>query len=144
MGFLSNLFSSETAKYLAARALCGAISATGHQVRLKQAPTRDLQCVKLTTEHGSVTQMVSFWCSLRINNLQIAGASPESVKKIAQSDARFLSSLSHAIAVAKDSSEPDAWLFFDGDIKNTDFFELQYCDRGTKLAKATFVIRADH
>lgn len=143
MGFLSNLFSSETARSLATQALCSMISATGHTVRLKPAKTRDLQCVKLTTGHASVTQMVSFWCSLRTNNLQLNGATTESVSRISKADAKFLTSLSQAITLAADTSEPDAWLFFDGDVKSTDFFELQYCERGTKLTKASFVIRAD-
>jgi hypothetical protein len=143
MGFLSNLFSSDTAKFLAGHALVSFISASGHSVRLEPAKTRDLQCVKLTTEHKSVVQMISFWCSIRTNKLQMTGASPEAVAKISKADARFLTTLSGAIDVANDKEEPDAWLFFDGDVKDTDFFELQFCDRGTKLGKASFVIRAD-
>lgn len=85
--------------------------------------------------------MVSFWCSLRINKLQQNGAMKETIDDIVLNDARFLTSLAHAIEVQKDQVPPyDAWLFFNEEVQSTNFFELQQCRCGTKVTKAAYVI----
>lgn len=144
MEFLTNMLSSDTAKFIAHHAIRGIIQASGRVVPVKPAKTRDLQCVKLTKEHEAVVRMVTFWCNLRINTLQQNGANPEVISKITQADARFLTMLSHAISTIGEPDAPDAWLFFDGDVQGTDFFELQYCDRGTRITRASYVLHASH
>ena len=121
--------------------LRGLIRASGTAIKVPKDQARNTQCVKLTKNHKQVVQMVSFWCSLRINKLQQMGALKETVDAIILQDARFLTALCHAIDIQKDP-EPayDAWLFFNEDAQSTDFFELQHCSRGTKVTKVSYVI----
>ncbi len=142
MEFLANLLNNDVVKFVATHAVRGMILASGRSVPVEKPEERDPQCVKLTKDHEAVVRMVTFWCSLRINDLQYNGASEESIKKISKNDARFLNSLTNAIATAGDDTGQDAWLFFNGDAKNTDYFELQYCDRNGKVARAVYSIRA--
>ena len=121
--------------------LIGLIKVTGHSVKFQKADARNTQCVKLNKGHKNVVQMVSFWCSLRINKLQQMGALKETIDAIILQDARFLTALGHAIEVQKDPEPPyDAWLFFNEDAQSTDFFELQQCARGSKVTKVSYII----
>lgn len=130
-----------TLSFIGRHLMLGLLKAAGANVRQLTTPRRNTQCVKLTKQHKDVVQMVSFWCSLRINKLQQIGAMKETIDEIVLNDARFLTSLAHAIEVQKDQHPAyDAWLFFNEEIQSTDFFELQQCRRGTKVAKATYVI----
>ena len=130
-----------TLSFIGRHLMLGLLKASGANVKQLTGRRRNIQCVKLTKQHKDVTQMVSFWCSLRINKLQQIGAMKETVDEIVLNDARFLTSLTHAIEVQKDQHPAyDAWLFFNEDIQSTDFFELQQCRRGSKVALATYVI----
>lgn len=134
--------SSFNLSFIGKHLLYGLIKASGISIKLPKAKARDTQCVKLNKNHKQVVQMVSFWCSLRINKLQQMGALKETVDEILLQDARFLTALSHAIEVQKDQEPPyDAWLFFNEDAQSTDFFELQQCARGSKVTKVSYVIR---
>lgn len=130
--------------FISKHLLVGLIRASGHSIKLPKAEARNTQCVKLGKVHKNVVQMVSFWCSLRINKLQQMGALKETIDAIILQDARFLTALSHAIDVQKDPEPPyDAWLFFNEDAQSTDFFELQQCARGSKVTKVSYVIHSE-
>ena len=133
-----------TLSFIGRHVLLGLLKSAGVSVKQLTTPKRNTQCVKLTKQHKDVVQMVSFWCSLRINKLQQIGAMKETISDIVLNDARFLTSLAHAIEVQKDQVPPyDAWLFFNEDIQSTDFFELQHCSRGTKVTKVSYVIHRE-
>jgi hypothetical protein len=143
MGLVSSLMANSTAKFIAVHTLRGLALATGHSVPAATSKARNQQCVKLTKDHEEVVRMVSFWCNLRLNNLQQTGAAQKRITEITRSDAQFLNALNHAIAVqTEEDNVLDAWLFFDNDVRSTDYFELQYCARGTKVTKATFSLFA--
>lgn len=142
MGYLSNALTGNTAHFVARHMLLGLIKASGHNVRPVAPKARNMQCVKLTKEHEGLTKVILFWCNLRINKLQQLGMKEEGIQRIVREDARFLSILSHAIATASDE-DFDGWLFFDGDVQSTDHFELQYCARGSKVTKASYVIHSE-
>lgn len=144
MDFLTKIFTSSPAKLLAHCAHMGLMQATGKTPRVAKANVRNLQCIKLTKEHGSVVNMVTYWSSLRINKLQQQGVQKEVISSIARHDARFLTTLAYAITTqAETDPDFDAWLFFHDDVQATDFFELQHCARGTRITKASFVIQMD-
>lgn len=127
-------------EFIGKHLLIGLIKAAGLSIKPSKE-SRNTQCIKLTKNHKDVVQMVSYWCSLRINKLQQMGAMKETVDAIILHDARFLTALAHAIDVQKDPVPPyDAWLFFNDDVQSTDFFELQHCNRNTKVTKVSYVI----
>lgn len=144
MRFLTNFFSSPTTELVFKHLTIGLARAAGKDLRKIREKRRSLQCVKLTKNHYNVVQAVTYWCNLRINELQQKGISDDMLLTLKQHDARFLTHLAHSIAIQNDK-EPayDAWLFFHDDVQSTDFFELQNCIRGTKVTKASFVIQAD-
>lgn len=141
MSFLSNLFSSDTVKFIGHHVMEGVMKATG-TTKTTVAP-RSVQCVRLTKDHDCVLDLVTMWANLRINKLQQSGMGAEAIKGIQKVDARFLNALAYALAVQKDKTpEYEAWLFFHDDVESTDFFELQHCARGSKVTKASFVLHA--
>lgn len=145
MSVFNNFFSNELTRALGMCALRSLVKVTGRAVPVKETETLDIQCVKLTKDHSSVTHLVTFWANLRINKLQLLGVTPEIVADIARHDTRFLTILLDALATQKTSKpEYDAWLFFNKDVKNTNFFELQQCTRGSKVTKASYIIQAEY
>lgn len=144
MSVFTNFLSNDVLKFVGHQLLLCMVKSSGRYPVAKEVTPRNTQCVKLTKEHGSVLQMVTFWCSIRLNKLQQAGADAEMIAEIARHDTRFLNTLSHSLATQKDQKPAyDAWLFFNSDVKSTDFFELQQCARGSKTAQATYIVQAD-
>lgn len=144
MSFLSSIASNVYTKFVVHHILVGLVKASGCPNRTKQTKSRSVQCVKLTKKHEGVTRMITSWANLRINKLQQQGMDQESINAIVKGDARFLTTLNHAISMQKeDEPEFDAWLFFHDDVESTDFFELQHCTRNTKHTKASFVIQSN-
>jgi hypothetical protein len=87
--------------------------------------------------------MIVYWCSLNINRLQRTGANEKTAKNLSQRYARFMSAFNHAIAEQKEKDPSfDAWLFFNADVENTDYFELIQCERNSKEATSSIIIRA--
>ncbi len=145
MSFFSNLFSSDLSRELGMCALRSLMKVTGHSAPVKETDAPDIQCVKLTKDHSNVTQVVTYWTCVRVNQLLLLGVSNEIVDSIIEHDARFLSVLSDALDTQKTKKPAyDAWLFFNKDIKSTNFFELQQCARGSKVTKASFIIQAEY
>lgn len=113
-------------------------------VQAEKPKPPNIQCVKITREHDSLISHVTYWCSFRLNQLQRMGIDSKVINSITQQDARFLTALSHALATQKEK-EPtyDGWLFFNNDVKETCFFELTQCRRGTKDMMSTLIIHSD-
>lgn len=148
MSFVSDLFTAENRKALGAFVLkhvkIGILKANGCMPKPKAESAIDLQCVRINKEHGPVVKMVSQWCALRANKLRQLGSTADAVNRIILSDARFLTSLSHAVGVQKDPDPLyDGWLFFDKDVQTTGFFELVQCIHGSKDVLSSLVIRID-
>lgn len=144
MSLISKILTSEAAKFVGFHALRGVVRATGHSVRIAAPKPRNMQCVKLGVEHKPLVQIVTFWCNLRINKLKQMGFTEEGIQRVVRNDATFLTVLGSAIASAADKgNDYDAWLFFNEDVKSTDMFELQYCDKITRVTKTTYLLRAE-
>lgn len=107
----------------------------------KEKKTRNTQCVKLTKGHHHVAAMVGFWSCERINLLIKHGVSQERVDRVIKQDEKFVALLEEALREqALKQPSYDSWLFFDTDVKNTDFFELQECEKGSLATQSSIVI----
>lgn len=130
-------------KFVAEHILIGLVKATGRNPFMVKEKAVNHQCVKLTKDHEAVGPMIVYWCSLNINRLQRIGANDKLVKNLSQRYARFMSAFNHAIIEQKEKDPSfDAWLFFDGDVENTGFFELIQCERNNKEPTSSIIIRA--
>ena len=130
-------------KFVAEHILIGLVKASGRSLFIAKEKAVNHQCVKLTKDHEAVGPMIVYWCSLNINRLQRTGANDKLTKNLSQRYARFMSAFNHAIAEQKEKDPSfDTWLFFDGDIESTNFFELIQCERGSKEATSSIIIRA--
>ena len=142
MAFFAKLFANNAVQFVGQQAARSLVKMAGGSLKPTQPEDLNIQCVRLTKDHDSVVTMVTYWCSLRINEMQQAGIAKETVTSIINRDAKFLNALAHALDVQKDKTpDYDAWLFFNSDIKSTNFFELQQCPRGTKNTMASFIIQ---
>lgn len=110
----------------------------------KKQGALNIQCVKITKEHNDLLRSVTFWCAFRLNEMKQLCDSKKHIDAMVQQDARFLNAISHALAVQKDK-EPqyDAWLFFNDNVQETNYFELSQCRPGTKDVISTLIIHKD-
>lgn len=110
----------------------------------KRKETINIQCVKITKDHQELLTVISNWCNARLTNMSIAGVDNKALASIIKQDARFLTSLSHSLAIQKEKEiEYDSWLFFNGNVKETNYFELEQCRRNTKDVISTLIIHND-
>lgn len=144
MSFINKLINSDATAFVLKHVLIGLRKASGINVQSAKEKGPNIQCVKLTKDHSALVQMVTYWCNLRTNKLQQMGLTAANAATMNRNDASFLTSLAAAIANQNDPKHPtDTWLFFNGDIQSTNFFELQQCDRGTKNMRCAIVLHAD-
>lgn len=145
MSFINKLINSDATAFVLKHVLIGLRKASGINVQPAKEKGPNIQCVKLTKDHDGLVRMITAWCNLRTNQLQQLGLSAKDVAAMNRNDSSFLTSMSAAIANMNDPKHPiDTWLFFNGDIQSTNFFELQQCDRGTKHMRCAMILHAHH
>lgn len=137
MGFLNN----ELIKQLGQCALIGLARASGVVV-LEEKNNRNTQCVKLTKGHTHLLNMVTYWCAERKALLKAVGISAERLLTMERHDAKLLDGLKEALAEQqKKQPEYDSWLFFNCNVLETDFFELQECEKGSFITKTSIIVQ---
>jgi hypothetical protein len=145
MSLINKLIKSDATAFIVKHALIGLRRATGQCGESKKEKGPNIQCVKLTKEHDGLVRMITGWCNIRTNQLQQLGLGAKDVAAMNRNDANFLTLLSNAIAEKNDPKHTtDTWLFFNGDIQSTNFFEIQQCDRGTKITRCAMILHANH